>query len=231
MDLAAFTPDLARRYGWTMQARSSRLVLRVNDTATGAPVRDFERVHDYPLHLFVVSEDFRDFQHIHPQMDGRGDWTVPWRAAQRGRYFVYGDFLPAGGAPQMLQRTISVEASSRRKKVEAEELRATLSTSTPGLRTGDEARITIALTDAKNGAPVTDLQTYLGAWGHLFVLHEGRDEALHAHPDSTSTTAGGPTIAFDVLFPRPGTYHLWMQVQRRGAIVTLPFVVRVSPRA
>jgi hypothetical protein len=99
------------------------------------------------------------------------------------------------------------------------------------LRTGDEARITIALTDAQNDAPVSDLQPYLGAWGHLFVLHEGRDEALHAHPDSTATTPGGPAIAFDVMFPRPGTYHLWMQVQRRGAIVTLPFVVSVSPRA
>jgi hypothetical protein len=32
------------------------------------------------------------------------------------------------------------------------------------------------------------------------------------------------------MFPRPGTYHLWMQVKRRGAIVTLPFVVGVSPR-
>ncbi len=74
-------------------------------------MRDFERVHEYPLHLFVVSEDFSDFQHVHPVMDARGEWTVPWRAAKRGRYWVYGDFLPVGGAPQMLQRMISVEAS------------------------------------------------------------------------------------------------------------------------
>ena len=250
MELAAFTPDLTRRYGWSVHtdardkssrssrpSRSPHLTLRVADAATGAAVRDFERVHEYPLHLFVVSEDFRDFHHVHPVMDDRGEWTVPWRAAKRGRYWVYGDFLPVGGAPQMLQRMISVETSSppaARSSPPSRSslsLNATLSTSTPTLRTGDEARITIALTDAKSGAPVDDLQPYLGAWGHLFVLHEGRDEALHAHPDSAATTAGGPTIAFDVMFPRPGTYHLWMQVRRRGAIVTLPFVVRVSPRA
>jgi heavy metal-binding protein len=240
MELAAFTPDLAQRYGWTVKAGPSSLTLRVTDTATNTPIRDFERVHEYPLHLFVVSEDFRDFQHVHPEMNARGEWTVPWRAAQRGRYFVYGDFLPAGGAPQMLQRMISVDASSRRNAAataaaaadaDASGLKATLNTPTPTLRTGDEARITIALTDAKSGAAIGDLQPYLGAWGHLFVLHEGRDEALHAHPDTAGTTPGGPNIAFDVLFPRPGTYHLWMQVQRRGAIVTLPFVVRVSPRA
>jgi hypothetical protein len=182
----------------------------------------------------VVSEDFGDFQHVHPVMNARGEWTVPWRAAKRGRYWVYGDLLPVGGAPQMLQRMITVESSSRTdSEPSAASLNGTLSasTSTQTLRTGDDARITIALTDAKSGAPVDDLQPYLGAWGHLFVLHEGRDEALHAHPDSAATTPAGPSVAFDVLFPRAGTYHLWMQVQRRGAIVTLPFVVRVSPRA
>jgi hypothetical protein len=246
MELAAFTPDLTRRYAWSVRAdarprssrssRSSHLTLRVTDATTRAVVRDLERVHEYPLHLFVVSEDFRDFQHVHPVMNAGGEWTVPWRAATRGRYWVYGDFLPVGGAPQMLQRMITVEASSRRNGSDSDDettssLNGTLGTSTPTLRTGDDARITIALTDAKSGAPVDDLQPYLGAWGHLFVLHEGRDEALHAHPDSAATMPGGPAIAFDVLFPRPGTYHLWMQVKRRGAIVTLPFVVHVSPRA
>ena len=244
MDLAAFTPDLTRRYGWSVSRPSRtpkltpKLTLRVTDAATGAAVRDFERVHEYPLHLFLVSEDFRDFQHVHPVMDAEGEWTMPWRAPKRGRYWVYGDFLPAGGAPQMLQRMIAIETSSQRVSdahsdapTTQSSLNATLSTSSATLRTGDEARITIALTDAASGKPVDDLQQYLGAWGHLFVLHEGRDEALHAHPDSAGTTAGGPAMAFDVLFPRAGTYHLWMQVQRRGAIVTLPFVVRVSPRA
>lgn len=235
MELAAFTPDLARRYEWSVVANKRGLTLQVANPATGAAVRDFERVHEYPLHLFVVSEDFSDFQHVHPAIDERGEWTVPWRAAKRGRYWVYGDFLPVGGAPQMLQRMITVESSSpgarQPSQTSQTSLNATLTTSTPTLRTGDEARITIALTDAKSGAPAGDLEPYLGAWGHLFVLHEGRDEALHAHPDSTATTPGGPAIAFDVMFPRPGTYHLWMQVRRRGAIVTLPFVVRVSPRA
>lgn len=243
MELAAFTPDLARRYAWSVDAdtRRRRLGLRIADAATGAAVREFEQVHEYPLHLFVVSEDFRDFQHVHPVMDVRGEWTVPWRAPARGRYWVFGDFLPSGGAPQMLQRIVTVtrgtstpppssSSSSPSSPSTTSTLNATLTTSTPTLRTGDEARITIILTDAKTGEPAGDLQSYLGAWGHLFVLHEGRDEAMHAHPDSAGTTPGGPIVAFDVLFPRPGTYHLWMQVQRRGDIITLPFVVRVSPR-
>jgi hypothetical protein len=100
----------------------------------------------------------------------------------------------------------------------------------PVLRAGDTHRLTIALRDAKNHRAVTDLEQYLGAWGHLFVVQEERDEALHAHPDHTDTTPGGPTIAFDVLFPRAGAYHLWTQVRHRHAIVTLPFLVHVQPR-
>lgn len=232
MDLAAFTPDLTRRYRWSVRADKRSLALRVTDAATGAAARDFERVHEHPLHLFVVSEDFRDFHHVHPVMDARGDWTAPWRAPRSGRYWIYGDFFPVGGAPQMLQRMITVESSSRAVREPSKSLlNGTLATSTPTLRTGDEARITIALTDAKSGAPINDLQPYLGAWGHLFVLHEGRDEALHAHPDRAATTAGGPAIAFDVLFSRAGTWRLWLQVQRQGAIITLPFAVQVAPRA
>jgi hypothetical protein len=109
------------------------------------------------------------------------------------------------------------------------DLEATLTA--PTLRAGDTHRLTIAMRDVKTQQPMTNLEPYLGAWGHLFVVNEQRDEAAHAHPDSTDTTPGDPTLAFDILFPRAGTYHLWTQIQHRGAIVTFPFVVRVQSRA
>ena len=131
---APIAPARVRCAGWSSR-RSRRISRGVMDGACGrAPTRarpthahltsrfespmrrprgraDFERVHEYPLHLFVVSEDFRDFHHVHPVMDARGEGPSP-SARQRGRYWVYGDFLPADGAPQMLQRMISVETSS-----------------------------------------------------------------------------------------------------------------------
>jgi hypothetical protein len=274
MELSAFTPDLTRRYGWSVRAaapaararaqRPRTVTLTVTDAATDVPVRDFERVHDYPVHLFVVSEDFRHFQHVHPTLGDEGRWSVPWRPPANGRYWFYGDFLPVGGAPQLLQRMIAVgtppasRATASANNVSAKAVSVntvganTVGANTvgptshdtlvatdrtlggtlavPPLRTGDEHRLVIELTDPRRREPVTDLEPYLGAWGHLFVLHEGRDEALHAHPDSAATTPGGPAVAFDVLFPRAGSYVLWAQFQRRGTIHTLRFRVTVAPR-
>jgi hypothetical protein len=250
MALAAFEPDLARRYAWSIRARSAvragarrDLDIAVTEQSTGARVREFERVHEHPLHLFVVSEDFHHFQHVHPRLAENGRRSATWQPPTGGRYWFYGDFLPQGGSPQMLQRTIVIGRSGRPATAPHSSLAAapdvcaaaagglTGRLTIPSLRAGDEHRVVIDLKEAASNASVADLQPYLGAWGHLFVVHEQHDEALHAHPDSTDTRAGGPTIAFDVLFPRAGTYYLWSQFQRRGTILTLPFVVQVQPRA
>jgi len=273
MPLSAFAPDLTRRYTWSFQppaitspGRPHRVMFSITErpgsisehpiagqhsrttTRTGTPVRRFERVHEHPLHLFVVSEDFSSFEHVHPTPPSDADpdarWSMSWRPPARGRYWFYADFLPIGGPPQLLQRVITVgdaaagpHAAPARSTASARETRVAVSggveatLTAPPLRAGDEHRLTIDLRDAATQSPVTDLELYLGAWGHLFVLHEQRDEALHAHPDAEATIAKGPGLAFDVLFPRAGTYYLWTQVSRRGAIVTLPFVLRVLPRA
>ena len=44
-----------------------------------------------------------------------------------------------------------------------------------------DARLT--LTVSRDGEPVTDLQPYLGAYGHLVALREGDLAYLHVHPD------------------------------------------------
>jgi len=45
------------------------------------------------------------------------------------------------------------------------------------------------------------------------------------HPDAQDP--GSPTVTFDFLLPAPGPYKLWLQVQRRGRVQTLPFVFEV----
>lgn len=292
MALAPFLPDLTKRYGWTIEpspqargrARTLTLSVTARDDSASAPalVREFERVHEYPMHLFAVSEDFERFLHVHPELGADGRFTVAWPPRERdggrartglrhtgrdeGRFWFYGDVLPVGGPPQLLQRVISmapVAASNSRAASPAAAapalvanvagLTATLTaspvvatTASAATRTvadgrvdgsqaspraGDVQHVAIELTQTAGGKPVTDLEPYLGAWGHLFLVHEGHEEALHVHPETTGTSAGGPTIGFDVLFPRAGTYYLWMQVQRHHTIVTLPFRVRVVPRA
>src|SRR5690606_34490434 len=49
------------------------------------------------------------------------------------------------------------------------------------LSAGADARLT--LTVERDGEPVTDLEPYLGAYGHLVALRTGDLAYLHVHPD------------------------------------------------
>jgi len=71
---------------------------------TGAKVKQFGLMHDRIFHLFVVSQDLDDFQHIHPRQLPDGSFIVHTVLQKPGLYKIYSDIYPLDGAPQMLQR-------------------------------------------------------------------------------------------------------------------------------
>jgi hypothetical protein len=87
------------------------------------------------------------------------------------------------------------------------------------------ARITFSLFD-NSDEPITNLQPYLGAMGHLVIISEDGNDFVHAHPVEGATTSG--PIAFEAHFPRPGIYGGWGQFQRAGVVLTVPFVIEVK---
>ena len=88
-----------------------------------------------------------------------------------------------------------------------------------------ESRLTFVVSDAATGRPVISLEPFLGAAGHLLIVDEALVTATHGHPEGEFS--GGPDVSFNPVFPAPGRYKLWLQVQRRGVVATLPFVVEV----
>jgi hypothetical protein len=220
----------------------SRFRLTVRHPDSKAPVRDFAVVHDKQFHLFVVSQDLEDFAHIHPEQQDDGSWTIEHRLARAGYYRLYSDFLPIGGTPQVLARTLATSGHDG-------DLSAAVPTLTPDttlVKSADQTRVQLTvlpsspivagrtvklqyhLTD--RGTPVTDLEPYLGAWGHTLVLSEDALEYVHAHPleylpVDVADAKGGPVVTFDATFPKPGRYRLWTQFKRRGAVSTSSFTV------
>ena len=96
------------------------------------------------------------------------------------------------------------------------------------LKAGREAVLRFNLSDAATGAPITDLEPFLGAPGHLLIVNADLTEADHVHPEEP--TARGPAITFQPLPPAGGFYKLWLQFQRTGVVVTVPFVISVAER-
>ncbi|QQS47960.1 MAG: copper-binding protein [Acidobacteriota bacterium] len=81
--------------------------LSVLNPRNGDLVRQFALMHDRLFHLFLVSQDMADFQHIHPQQVEDGSFIIETALRRPGLYKVYADFYPLEGAPQMLQKHLA----------------------------------------------------------------------------------------------------------------------------
>jgi hypothetical protein len=201
-------------------------------------IQRFETVHERIFHLFIVSQDLDYFAHTHPNLRANGALDVDVILPREGVYQLVGDFVPTGAAPQLVQRALvtagysgSLSAPSNLVVDLNEQVdrntRAQLLMSP--LVAGREQLITLELSDALTRMPVSDLEPYLGATGHLFAASTDLSTVFHSHPVAGITSAAGPTIVFQVLFPRPGMYRLWTQFQRHGDVSTVRFTVPVAP--
>ena len=220
------------------------LYLTVRHPGTNALITGYEVVHEKRYHLFVVSRDMEFFQHIHPEQLTDGRWMIQVTLPKPGDYRILSDFLPTGGSPQFIGRTLEtvdftgdLESQTPRltpdtnvtKTVGSVNAHLELEPST--LVEGQFGHLAFTLSDAKTGRPVTDLQPYLGAFGHALILSEDMRDYVHSHPfediDTASKGFGGPTVTFEGYMPKAGRYRAWSQFQRNGEVITIPFTVNV----
>jgi hypothetical protein len=200
----------------------------------GQPVTRYAPTHEKDLHLIVVRRDLSGFQHVHPTRAADGTWSVPLRVAAPGQYRVFADFQPADRDEGMtLGVDVPAPGDYRPVPLPAPALTTTVDGYTVAL-TGDlvpgaSAKLTFQV--SKAGAPVTDLQPYLGAYGHLVALREGDLAYLHVHPDGApgdGRTAAGPAIAFHAEVPAAGAYRLYLDFLHGGAVHTAEFTASTS---
>ncbi|WP_259141174.1 heavy-metal-associated domain-containing protein [Tsukamurella ocularis] len=211
------------------------LGFRIED-ATGAPVTAYTTTHEKDLHLIAVRADGTQFRHVHPTLDrATGVWSLPWSWVEAGTYRLYADFAPATGPAVTLTRTVEVAggyapadpAPSRTAQVDGYTV-----TLDGDLVAGASSPVTLRV--SRDGAPVTALQPYLGAFGHLVALRQGDLGFLHVHPEGTEPKpgdTGGPAIAFQAQAPTAGRYLLYLDFQVDGVVRTASFVVDASASA
>jgi hypothetical protein len=97
---------------------------------------------------------------------------------------------------------------------------------TGALEPGRESELTLSVSRA--GRPVTDLQPYLGAYGHLVALRDGDLAYLHAHPmdePGGAAPAPGPHVRFATTAPSAGTYRLFLDFKHGDVVRTAAFTV------
>jgi len=233
------------------------LLFEVAHPGTGEIVRDFAMVHEQRYHLFVISQDMRHFEHIHPVQNASGAWSIDVVLPRPGYYKVLSDFVPRGGTAQFIARPLvtadyagDLVADGARLEPDTDPsqtvggLTATLSYDPATFVAGLYGHLNFYLTEASSGRPVTDLQTYLGAFGHTLILSEDMVDYVHSHPiDLTmsfdeesgptlfmipmgvdpATLRGGPEVTFDGLMPRAGRFRAFTQFRWRDELHTFAF--------
>src|SRR6516164_6973542 len=86
--------------------QKTKLLFRIFHPGTGEAIKKFEVVHERQYHLFVISQDMEYFQHIHPEEQPDGTWTIEMTLPKAGYYKVLSDFMPSGGASQFIARPL-----------------------------------------------------------------------------------------------------------------------------
>ncbi|MEU9500991.1 hypothetical protein [Streptomyces sp. NPDC048196] len=215
-------------------ARATELRFAVRDGA-GQLVTAYRREHGKELHLIVASRDLGTYRHVHPTRAADGTWSIRTELPTAGAYRLFADFTPATGPAKNLTLGADLAATGTYRPAplpvpstvaEVDGYNVTLD---GRLRAGEESELTLKVT--KNGRPVTDLQPYLGAYGHLVALRSGDLAYLHVHPNGApgdGRTKPGPGVSFTAMAPSAGAYRLFLDFRHEGKVRTAAFTVNAG---
>jgi len=242
--------------------QKATLRFKISHPGVNAVIEKFEVVHDRKYHLFVISQNMEYFQHIHPEQRPDGTWTIDLTLPKPGYYKVLSDFLPAGGSTQFIARPLvtagytgDLAGDSAHLvpdtvfKKSVDDLTAEVAFDPRTFVAGLYGHLNFHLTDTRTGQPVTDLQTYLGAFGHTLIMSEDMVDYVHSHPldilampdddggppqflippgADLEKLRGGPDVTFEGLMPKPGRYRAWTQFRRNGKLYTFATTFSVA---
>ncbi|GGV48602.1 hypothetical protein [Streptomyces spectabilis] len=211
------------------------LHFRILKSDSGRAVTAYARDHGKELHLIVASRDLTTYRHLHPTRSADGTWSVPATLPKAGDYRVFADFRPERAKEKV---TLGADLAVTGAYAPAPTLAPAATAKLPGgyevrldgaLMPGEPGELTLRVT--RRGKPVTDLQPYLGAYGHLVALRSGDLAYLHVHPGGEPGDAGtepGPEVSFTATAPSAGTYRLFLDFRHEGKVRTAPFTLRVG---
>jgi len=224
--------------------------LDVWETAGGRVITAYDLNMTKRLHMVVVSDDLRDFRHIHPILHPDGHFTIDAKLAAHAPYHIYVDADPHALGRQVFRFDLAPASRARARAFYPANGLAragpyTVRLDTTAVAPGEIATIRIAIT--KNGAPATDLHPYLGAMAHgvfigtrdLAYMHgHGMSEqmlAMAANDCGDAMMLAAPPLppsaivpsrfVMQVLAPRAQSYDFWLQFTGGTTLYTVPFTI------
>ncbi|MFD0696093.1 hypothetical protein ACFQZT_18640 [Paenibacillus sp. GCM10027628] len=209
----------------------TRITIRIQDE-TGHPINKFDINHEKQMHLIIVNKKLSYFEHIHPEYKGNGIFEISTKFPSGGEYKLFADYVPSGSVATTQSNWVSVEGNEALAdsiKPDKDLMKTVgdkeVTLSYDHLMAGKDVNLNFHFVDTKSKQPITDLQPYLGAIGHVVIISEDTNEYLHVHP--INETDKGPEAKFMTSFPKSGVYKIWGQFKENDKTFIVPFVVKV----
>jgi hypothetical protein len=215
--------------------QSVPLAINIQDKA-GKAVNNFDSFQDKQMHLIVVSDDLRFFQHVHPTFKGNGRFEINPNFPAPGSYTLFSNYKPAGEKEQVLVEKLTIPGNVplptelekfSNTKILAD-TKVNLKLAEANIKAGKEVKLSFDLQEATKNQSVKNLQPYLGEKGHLVIVRSSSplsvSDYIHAHALKDSSPG---QVNFMSSFPQKGTYKLWLQFNRNGKVNTADFWVNV----
>ncbi len=212
-----------------------RLTLKVNEKKTGQPWTDYSVVNEKLLHLIVISEDMQQYEHLHPDYLGNGDFAVNFTPPIESTYYLYAEFAPSLNSEALASAVVKtsnappiggVPPISEGPRTAVSGRYAVEFKTDQDLQAKTSYPITFTVKDTQTNEVITNFESYLGMLGHLAIIHENKLSYLHVHP--TTNGKNGQPLTFSAQFPESGLYRMYLQFKHDGQLNAVAFTVRVQ---
>lgn len=225
-----------------------QLTFRIFDASSGNPVTQYDMVYTKLMHLVIVDSSLKYFAHTHPSKNSDGSFSITTRFPDDGTYHLYINFQPTGAIEQQIGFTLKVgDAASAAIATQPIDTDLTKrfgsylvslfepnSLNASDLSNGNQT-LTFRIRDV-NKQPVTNLNPYLGALGHLVLINEQTYDYIHVHPSTTvpdsPTYSGGPDVTFlplGLYGPiKSGVYRVFAQFNPNGSLFIADFTIKIN---
>ena len=233
--------------------------------------------HGHLMHLFLLGPAMDRMWHLHPDRVEGGAFAEKLPTMPAGRYQVFADIVDKNGFPWTLVGEVDLlqisgagpagddsawtgkglkQPVSDTTVVQlADGGRMVWERSAGPLKTNVGASFKFRVED-KNGAPLHDLQPYMGMAAHAEIVCSDLSVFAHIHPAGSVSMAAldlaqaglmshpgmdssmamqmasdrplPPEFSFPYGFPHPGDYRIFVQIKRAGQVETAAFDAHVE---
>lgn len=229
------------------QNKFTPIQFKVFNAITGEVIKNFSINQEKIMHLIIISDDLKYFDHVHPDYKD-GIFSINYKFVNSGNYHLYADFKPEGMSEQYYPFNMVVGSGGGTvSKTKPEFTTETVvggikaqillpkNMNAKDLNAGTEI-IGLKLTNDKTGEDLKNIEPYLGAFGHLIMVNTVNYEYVHIHPKQAYTPIPGETAGPIVQFSplgiynkvNPGTYKLFAQFQIDGKMHVFSFFAKVN---